>query len=297
MKPMLACQCADVDLLRFPVLATPKLDGIRCVTLAPEVFTRKEQRCTAMSRNLKYIPNHYIRGLLELDLPPGCDGELMAGNFQSTSSGVMSNGGRPDFRYYIFDFNGDWSRTDVPYHARLDVLTKLHLPDYCVKVLPQIIDDVVGLNSFEVACLQQGYEGVMTRPANSPYKYGRSTWREQWLVKIKRFADSEAEVLEVVELQHNGNAPEQDALGHQVRSTDAAGMTPGNIMGSLRCRDLRTKIEFSVGTGFDDLQRTSIWTFRSTYVGSILKYKYQPHGVKEAPRFPVFLGWRDPNDL
>lgn len=301
MKPMLAVKCLDVEQLRYPVLATPKFDGIRCLCISPVVLGYKEQRCIPVSRNLRAIANEFIRDNIERFCPPGLDGELIVGDtFQETSSAVMSHGGRPDtFRYYVFDFVNRFSESDrlVPYHKRLDVLSGLHLPPFCVKVLPQICDDAIGVNSYEVACLNQGYEGIMTRTPGSPYKFGRSTWKEQYLLKIKRFEDSEAEVLEVIEKMTNTNEPTQSATGHQVRSTHSEGLVPAGTMGALRVRDLKTKIEFSVGTGFDDLQRASVWAFRSTYVSSIIKYKFQPHGVKEAPRFPVFIGWRSENDL
>ena len=31
-------------------------------------------------------------------------------------------------------------------------------------------------------------------------------------------------------------------------------------------------------------------------MGTLVKYKFQPHGVKVAPRCPVFLGFRDSTD-
>lgn len=312
-RPMLASKCDDVARLRYPVLATPKLDGIRCITGRPVVARNHSHQCDTLTRNLKPIPNDLIRLNMEANLIPGLDGELLAHpvgdmwpmlpTFQACSSAIMSRDGWPSFRYYVFDLipaamNPDiLTLKDPGYEARVNVLAKLHLPEWCVKVLPVNIPDADHLAAYEAACLSEGYEGIMIRTPDSPYKYGRSTFREQWLVKIKRFEDSEAEILEVIERYTNNNAPEKNALGYQERSTHQAGLTPAGDMGALRVRDLKTGAEFQIGTGFNDYQRKSVWSFRSAYIGTIIKYKFQPHGVKELPRFPVFVGWRHKEDL
>jgi DNA ligase 1 len=46
-KPMLAVDCGDVNALRFPLFASPKLDGVRAVVMNGGL----------MSRSLKPIPN------------------------------------------------------------------------------------------------------------------------------------------------------------------------------------------------------------------------------------------------
>ena len=66
-KPMLAGKCTDKGKIRFPVLATPKLDGVRCLMINGK----------ALSRRFKLIPNPYIRKEIEKYFPDGCDGELM----------------------------------------------------------------------------------------------------------------------------------------------------------------------------------------------------------------------------
>jgi DNA ligase-1 len=65
-----------------------------------------------------------------------------------------------------------------------------------------------------------------------------------------------------------------------------------DTLGKLIVKDVASGIEFGLGTGFDDSQRSQIWHNQSKYLGKIAKYKFQACGVKEKPRFPVFLGWR-----
>src|SRR5690606_22412947 len=65
-RPMLAVE-ASIEDIRFPVLASPKLDGIRATMVDGK----------ALTRSLKPIPNHHVRMWLEANCPNGWDGELM----------------------------------------------------------------------------------------------------------------------------------------------------------------------------------------------------------------------------
>lgn len=47
----------------------------------------------------------------------------------------------------------------------------------------------------------------------------------------------------------------------------------------------------------NDSLRSEIWNNQSKYIGKLVKYKSQKVGEKDAPRFPVFLGFRDLKDM
>lgn len=285
-KPMLAGTCKDITKLKYPVLATPKLDGIRCLIVRIDGVRR------AVSRNFKPIPNGYVRTWLEYNCPIGFDGELVVpgGTFQQTSSAIMSRNGRPDFVYKVFD----WVTvsTDTVYVERMAELGRRTWHEKIELLLPETLTQVAELEDYEATCLSEGYEGVMVRTPNSPYKCGRSTEREGWLLKIKRFEDHEAVVIGVEEKMHNANEQMDDPLGRTRRHSFKDGMVPMNTLGALLVRDCTTGVEFRIGTGFDDDMRQALWDARTTLNGTIVKYKSQPTGVKDKPRFPVFLGIR-----
>ena len=285
-KPMLACTLEGMDSIVFPVLATPKLDGIRCLI----------QNGEAVSRNFKPIQNVHIRQQMS-GLPEGLDGELIleGKQFNEVSSAVMSSDGEPDFRYYVFDYvSGELGK---PYNERMAELDKLPLPSFCVKLLPQVINDLPTLLAYENKCVGEGYEGVMIRTPGSPYKCGRSTSREGYLQKIKRFTDDEAVIIDFEEREHNANEATKDLLGHTKRSSHQENMVKTGTLGALRVKDVKTQIEFKIGTGYDDALRQEIWDNKDKYSKLLVKYKSQASGAKEAPRFPVFIGFRDKNDL
>ncbi len=136
----------------------------------------------------------------------------------------------------------------------------------------------------------------MLRSVDGPYKFGRSTAREGFLYKIKRFKDAEATVIGFEELQRNGNEATQDAFGLIERSTHKENMVAGATLGAIVvCGHNMQK--FKIGTGFDAATRLEIWNNQDKYLHRLVKYKYQPHGTKDAPRCPVFLGFRSELDM
>lgn len=293
-KPMLAEAIEDTSTLPYPMIATPKIDGIRCLSIDGQ----------ATSRSLKPIRNEHIRTSLARLLPSDSifDGELeVGGSFSESTSGIMSKEGTPEFTYAIFDLVDD---PKEPYIDRLAKLKAFCLsvpdPDRRIIMVPYVvINSEPELLRFEARCLSDGFEGVMLRRPDGPYKSGRSTLREAWLLKLKRFADSEAEIIGTEEGSTNINEPTRNALGYVERSSAKAGKVPSGTLGNFIVRDLKTGVEFSIGNGpgLTHELRKSIWESRDQWIGQIVKYKYQPTGIVEAPRFPQFLGFRDPNDM
>jgi len=41
----------------------------------------------------------------------------------------------------------------------------------------------------------------------------------------------------------------------------------------------------------------SLWLRKETLVGKLVKYRHQPSGAKDAPRFPKFVGFREAWDM
>lgn len=288
-RPLLAATLDDISTLKYPVLVTPKLDGIRVLKVDGKALTRK----------FKPVPNTHIRTLLEKHLPDGIDGEIMTpGTFNDIQSKVMSFEGTPDFTFYAFDYVS--KKLDEPYRDRVqklfDVIEKTHTPFRIVVLYPEIVENEKELLKYEAECLGKGFEGVMIRTPLGKYKCGRSTPKEQILMKLKRFLDAEARVVGFEEKMHNDNKQERDEFGLSKRSSRKDGLQPANTLGSLIVEDVKTGVKFGIGSGFDDTLKKEIWTQQNKYINKLVKYKYQSVGAKDAPRFPVFLGFRSELD-
>jgi DNA ligase-1 len=282
MKPMLACE-ADLPKLKFPVLASPKLDGVRALVRDGGV----------LSRSLKPIPNRHVQMMFGRPELEGFDGELILGDpthpeaYRRTVSAVMSIEGEHAVDFHVFD---RWDR-EYPY-KEVSLSYWLIIPIYSTP-----IHNMEKLEEYEVAKLDKGYEGVMLRDPQSPYKFGRSTAKEGYLLKLKRFADSEAEIIGFEELMHNQNEATLNETGHIERSTKQVGLLHADTLGALIVRDIHSGVEFKIGTGFTAAERQKFWNIRATLRGALVKYLYFPTGSKVKPRFPSFQGFRHQIDL
>lgn len=285
-KPLLAYTVKNPEALRFPVLVSPKLDGIRCVI-------HNDQ---PVSRTLKPIPNRFIQS--ELGFYPPFDGELMVGDpldpaaFNKSTSGIMSHDGEPDFTYWVFDYV-EAAFWHMSFETRLMMAkeTIKHWPR--AKLVPHTqADNAEELMRLEAHYVGLGYEGVMVRVPWGTYKFGRSTESQGLLGKVKRFEDTEGTIVGYEELMRNENEATINNLGYQERSTAQAGQIPGGTLGALIVSHPDWEDTFGIGTGFTADERFTLWQIRGTLKGQSVKFKHQPAGAKDRPRFPSYLGLR-----
>lgn len=298
-RPMLAASTKGVDLsrLKFPLIASPKIDGVRALVVKGKL----------VSRTLKEIPNRYAQARWSNAWYEGLDGELTCGPahahnvMQATMSGVMSEHLRPEhLEWNVFD---DWTLGHLPFSERA-ARTKdriWRMSEEAGKVIRWVphteIVSYAALVEFEEDMLDFGWEGIMLRRPDAPYKQGRSTLGSRDLLKVKRFEDGEAEIIGATEQMHNGNAATVDERGFTKRSTHAAGKARAGCLGSFTVRDLKSGVIFEVGTGFTQLQRDLYWSQIDSLIGSLVKYQHFAVGAVDKPRFPIFLGFRDRRDV
>lgn len=292
-KPLLAKE-VDLSLLDFDnrnYLASAKIDGIRATVLDGKVY----------SRTKKLIPNEYVQHLYGRPEFNGLDGELIVGSvnaedvYRQTNSGVMSVKGEPDVRLYAFD---DVSVADKPFVERLQqVADRANMVDFTA--LPHFqVRSLQQLDTIEEEFLLEGFEGLMLRDANMPYKFGRSTAKQQHLLKVKRFSDSEAIILDYDPLFKNENEAVINELGHTSRSSHQENKVAQELLGRLKVKDIGSGVEFYVGSGFTLKDRETLWYLREELVGKMIKYKFFPVGMKDGvPRHPIYLGFRNELDL
>lgn len=283
LRPMLSATIEDLSKLRLPLLASPKLDGIRAMIVGGVVT----------SRSGKPIPNQHVQSMFGLSSYNGLDGELIMGDptsatcFRDTTSAVMTRYGEPGVMFHIFDL----INPKLLFVDRLQLATN-YAKHHRMTMVPQyVMESQEEILNFEENCLKRGYEGIMLRDPAGAYKYGRSTMNEQGLMKLKRFKDSEAVVVGVEERMRNENAATIDTLGYTTRSTHKENMQGRGDLGALLVRDLTSGVEFSIGSGFDDALRAKLWVDKP--LGKTVKYKYFPLGSKDKPRFPIFVGFRE----
>lgn len=296
-RPMLSATLEtedDVKGLTYPQFCSYKLDGIR-VLLHPQLGP--------VTRKLIPLPNRYARSILADPKLWYLDGEIIVGDVsdkngfnENTQSGVMSHGGNPDFAFYIFDC---FKSPTLPYRERLkDAKSIINAYQSDAGNLSRIrfvsqwgVADHLGVMMFEDDAIERGYEGLMVRSPTAPYKFGRSTLKQQWLMKLKRFTDAEAVIVGFEPLEKNTNEPVKDHLGLQKRSSHQAGKVEMDTLGKILVQAAPWG-QFSIGSGFDQTLRKEIWQNQDNYRGKTVTFKYLGHGTKDKPRHPIFLRFR-----
>jgi DNA ligase-1 len=281
----------------FPYYASPKIDGMRAMVVDGVV----------LSKSMKPIPNEHVQTLF--GHLHGADGELTVGPMNSQFEGddvfarsrgpIMSRIQRADFQFWIFD---GWAVPTMPLYARLGWLEEgcdeLNHPQVNLVEHTRVTSQEE-LAAIHAAHLAGGFEGTMLRRIAAPYKYGQSTEREGYLLKLKPFQDSEAVVLDCVEQMENTNPGLLNELGYTQRSSAKAGKRGKDTFGAFKVRDLYSGVEFEVGNGpgLTDARRAVLWAFRHQLPGRVITYTYQAIGSQDKPRLPQFKAFRDPIDL
>lgn len=309
-KPILAPnEEPDLETIQYPVLASFKLDGIRCIFYKGEI----------LSRSLKQIQNKQLREKFEPLRKYSeknnviIDGEIYSPKltFQEITSFVMTedltesktvkkNGTAltiPDhLNFYCFDCITD--NPNTPYEQRIKNYCLLaEIPNECLILCSQAIlkskEEVE--NYFEEATAN-GYEGLILRSPGGKYKFGRGTLKEGIIYKVKPFVTFDAQITDVVQSTEVREGAEKkiNELGRSVTS---------------KKKDDRVLIEkasafwvlyegkpLKVTLAMTDEEKIYVWRNKESYIGKYVEYKAMLIGSKDLPRHPTFLRFREDKD-
>lgn len=286
-RPMLAVE-AELDKIRFPMLASYKLDGIRCV-ITPE---------GPRTRALKEVPNRHVARMLQA-LPAGLDGELVIldergdVDFRATTSGIMSQKGEPAFRFLVFD-DFLFEEGKAPFWERHLSLLPKEFPDWVQVVQHHQMDHADDVNKMFERALAENYEGLILRCPAAPYKHNRSTLKEQGMLKVKPWADAECVIYDWEPKFRNDNVAETNELGRTKRSSKKEGLVQLDEMGILVGRNERWE-RIEIGTGFTGTDRVEM--FKNPPIGQTVRFRYISVGNYDKPRHASFAGFRHLDDM
>lgn len=163
---MLAAHASDAGRLRFPLLASPKIDGIR-VSITER---------GPLTRGGGLLPNEHFREYLKAFI--GIDGELTFGDpvapdvvQRSIAAGMSRKGPRPEAGLIFWAFD-HFLYPEQPYAARYrlaELLVKnANFPH--VEIVPQHeVSSQEELDKIETLYVHMGFEGVMLRKPEGRY--------------------------------------------------------------------------------------------------------------------------------
>ena len=241
----------NLEAITYPVLVTPKIKGVRCLTLGDGY---------AVGVDLQPISNFFIRNELSNYGMGGLDGVLtIAGELDKNfvlDAVFFDMDSMHNFEYHVFDL---WAMPHNDYYDRVADLARL-LPRPRPHMIqlhnPATVYDTDGLVNYWTQCVDHGYDGVMIRQPDGKYtKFGTGM-----LVDLSMHSEATATILR--------------AKGDS------------STLGAFVVRD-RAGNEFDVAHGYTAAQREFFWKTRKQHVGYDLTYRYNPGGP--VPRNPVFI--------
>jgi len=300
----------DLNDLSYPLLASTKLDGIRCIFYKGEI----------LSRSLKQIQNKQLREKFE-PIRKYCednniilDGEIYSPDltFQEITSFVMTQ----DFtdkksikkygkvkkipehlKFYCFDAVEN-NNFEKPFQDRANYMI-------CFTIAWEEIFELVNqsiveskeeiLNYFEEVLID-GFEGLILRNPHGKYKFGRGTIKEGIIFKMKPFVTLDAKITGVVQsTEVNKDAEKKtNELGRSVTSKKL-GERHTIEKASAFWAEYDGK-PLKVVLAMTDEEKVAVWANRASLIGKWIEYKGMMIGSKDVPRHPVMIRYREDKD-
>lgn len=293
---------ADLDIIKFPIIISCKIDGVRGCFLNAE-FT---------SRTLKPFRNQNLNNKFNNPILRGFDGELAVGSptmqnlcrkttsyvnsFSENTSNIV-----PD--WYIFDYLDD-NLKNVGYSERLAVAQnkirqiKIDFPgqfDF-LKPLPKIAvcKDLKELLENHKQFIEMGFEGTVIRFHAGLHKNGRSTKKGDYL-RLKDNGTEEATILSIIEAEENLNPKEINNLGLSERSSHKENKISKGMVGALVV-EIPDKRIITISAGkMTHEERITYWEEPNKIIGRICTYKFLKTGEHKSRRHARFIEFRDEN--
>jgi hypothetical protein len=279
----------DLTQLPYPIFCSPKIDGVRGGI----------QNGVVVGRKGLAPRNPAVQELVTHEDMEGLDFEITVGPPWAADVFARTNGccnsAKPEAveefrkhgRFHIID-GADAHSTFAKRRAKLRRAVKSYGPRVHV-IEQELIKTAIELRAYESVALELGYEGVMLKRGDSgdypqkPGKDNRSTLKEFYLVKWKRFEYADAVIVAAHTLEHNANTT-KTAAGK--RSNAKAGMVKDarGWVGSVTLQDVKSKQVFEMTVQRHELQGWAGWQNEKLWKGKRVRYKYQAYGMKDKAR-------------
>jgi DNA ligase-1 len=295
-RPMLAPnETIDIKTLKFPLMGSYKLDGVRCIFKDEQMY----------SRSLKQFPNVQLRKRFEHLVKMSkvnnviLDGELLAKSLTFNElSGLTRQLNKElpnDLYFYCFDMIKD-EQFELPFANRLQTY-KLEATN--VKIVEQkFIYYAKAVETYYEEALNYGCDGLILRDPNGRYKFGRGTIKEALIYKLKPFVTEDAKIIEVIQATEVREGAEKkiNELGRSVTSKKKDDRIL--IEKASAFTVIYEGKELKVTIAETDKVKEEIWKKRKNYIGKWIEYKCMKVGMKEdgLPRHPTTIRFRTDKD-
>ena len=264
-EPMLAHKYEDYkEKIKFPLASQKKLDGVRCII-------RKDGMWSRNGKQIVSVPHIFesLKPLFESNPDLIFDGELFAlkesCDFNKIISCVKKTKPTEEdlieskkyIQYWVYDLPSN----SGSFISRYKELLSLNLPNTCVVVSVDQVDNMNDVDAYYEDYVNAGFEGQMLRVLDSPYQNKRS----KYLLKHKSFMDDEYVILDILEGQ-------------------------GKLTGKAGTMVFETKNgdRFNSSINGDHSYLEEIWLNKDKFIGltATVKYFELTNTENPVPRFP-----------
>ena len=295
-KPMLAPnQVIDIKSLKYPLLASYKLDGVRCIFKDGQMY----------SRALKQFPNIKLRERFkdiahiskEKDII--LDGELLSKSLTFNElSGLTRQLDKKlpdDLNFYCFDaihnkdiVMGFRTRTTLLDASELDKVPYIKIVQQWSIFKPEEIKLIYD------NALAWGCDGLILRDPTGRYKFGRGTINEGLIYKMKPFQTFDAKIIGIIQATEVREGAEKkiNELGRSVTSKKKDDRIL--IEKAAAFVVMYEGKELKVVIAMTDEEKEDVWKNPKNFIGKYVEYKAMKAGMKEdgLPRHPTTIRMR-----
>lgn len=270
-----------------------KVDGLRSTVIDGEIKTRSmkswpnkgiDERMKAL-REMSISTNLYIDGEFDSESTTFND---LSGIFRSFDKPLPD-----DLVFKIFDIYD-------PCHPNLEALDRWYSAsslfiENCLPMLnlewPKSFDEL-----FEEA-LTDGYEGLMVKRKDAPYKLGRGTYKQGIIYKMKPYETFDCVVtgFEQATVVREGAEKTINELGRSVTSKKKADRVPIESCSALWVDFFGKPLKVSLAS-LKHPERVEVWKDRDQLLNKYVEFKGMMIGAKDLPRHPMYIRWREDKD-
>jgi DNA ligase-1 len=289
-KPQLAPNDpCDLNTLRYPLIASTKIDGIRLIVKDGKLFTRslKPQMSANIQSRFKFLAD------ISSKFKVLFDGELYSHSISFNElSGQCRAYDAPiadDLSFWCFDILNEPVETtpQYDYEERTRVIksheSKRLYPFF--KVVPtKVVNSRKEVEDYFAEVLAQGYEGLILRNPKGGYKFGRGTIKEGIIYKLKPFVTIDDKIVGIIQATEvrDGAEKKTNELGRSVTSKkkDDRILIEKAAAFVVMYEGLPLKVTISE----TDEKKIEIWKHQDKYIGKYVEYKGLKIGMKDLPR-------------
>jgi len=322
-KPMLAPNNKEplkLEDLNYPLMASYKLNGIRCEFINGEI----------KSRSLKPIQNKQLREkfekLAEYTSHQNVilDGEIYSPEipFPLISSCVMTQdySDKKSIKAWAVkceEHGIDITREEViktinfhafdcvvkgvlkePFKNRSKLVNQVAKRlDHMIAIKQVIVNSKQEVEELYKQALGEGLEGLILKDINGRYKCGRGTIKEGLIFKVKPLETVDAKIIEVIQGTNvkEGVAKKINELGRSVTSKKKDDRELNGMVSDFRVNYKDTTVKVSCSR-MKHPERKRVWDNKESYIGKMIEYCFIPVDLKDKPISPRFVKFREDKD-